>query len=278
MTRLAATLLVVAVCSAAVHADVTIVQKTTAEGGPAAMAGAAMPSPTVTNRIKGLKGRMDLDSGNPNMPVNVSSVTDAAAKQVTVLNHGQKTARIATAAAPPPAAAAAAAKMSMNVDGAVAPTGKSQTIEGLKCDEYSFTTSMSMADASGGQIPPEMADALKDVRMVMKGSMWIAREAPGAAEYRAYQKAVASGDLMSAILGATGVSMPGMDKMAKAMLNADGVPMLTEMEMTAEGTGPIADTMRQLGGMRIITKVLSIKTDAISDDVFKVPEGYQIVK
>jgi hypothetical protein len=40
----------------------------------------------------------------------------------------------------------------------------------------------------------------------------------------------------------------------------------------------MADMMRQMGAMHMTTKVLSVKTDAISDDIFKVPEGYQVIK
>jgi hypothetical protein len=36
--------------------------------------------------------------------------------------------------------------------------------------------------------------------------------------------------------------------------------------------------MKQMGGMKITTRTTSIKTDALGDDVFKVPEGFTIVK
>jgi hypothetical protein len=53
------------------------------------------------------------------------------------------------------------------------------------------------------------------------------------------------------------------------------------MSMSVEG--PAGDQrvemMKQvMGGMKVTTKVLSVKTDAIPADVFKVPEGYQVVK
>jgi hypothetical protein len=278
MKRWAATLLVLAVCSAVVHADVTIVQKTTMEGGAAAAMGAAMPSPTITTRIKGLKGRMDMDMGNPNMPTNMSSITDAAAKQVTLLDHNQKTARVSsggTPATPPPTPTA-----TVKMDATVKPTGKSQTIDGFKCDEYAFTTSMSMSDVGGAQMPPEAAAAMQGITMVMTGSLWVTKDAPGSTEYRDYQKAVSAADLTTAAMGATGVSMPGADKLTKAMSSVDGIPILTEMKMTVEGgSGQMAEMMKQMmGDMKVTTKVLSFKTDALSDDTFKVPEGYQVIK
>jgi len=279
MKRWSATLLVLAVCSAVVHADVTLVQKTTVEGGGVAAAGGQMPSPTLTSRIKGLKGRMDMDMGNPNMPANMSTIVDAAAKQVILLDHNQKTAKVSTGA--PPAAGGATAPGPSSVDASIKPTGKSQTIDGLKCDEYVFTTSMSMGDMQGANVPPEAAAVMQGITLVMNGSLWVAKDAPGAAEYRDYQKAMASADLAAASMGATGVNMPGMDKLAKAMMSVDGLPVLTEMAMNING--PAGDQrvemMKQvMGNMKVTTKVMSVKTDTIADDVFKVPEGYQVIK
>ena len=277
MKRWSVTLLALAVCSAVVHADVTIVQKTTIEGGAASMAPGGLPSPTMTSRIKGMQGRMDMDMGSPQIPTNVSTITDATAKQIIILDNNAKTARVSSVAAPShPEAGAPTATITM--DGSISPTGKSQTINGMKCDEYTFATSMSMADIGGGQIPPEAAAAMAGVKMVMTGSVWVAKEAPGAAEYRAYQKALSGSDLVNAAIGATGLSMPGMDKMAKAMASVDGVPVLTEMTMTIEGQGEMADMLRQMGAMKITTKVTSVNTDAIAADAFKVPEGYQVIK
>jgi hypothetical protein len=114
--------------------------------------------------------------------------------------------------------------------------------------------------------------------MLMKGSTWVAKDAPGAAEYAAYQKAMSAADLATAAMGATGVNLPGMDKMAKAMAGVQGVPVLTEVTMSIEGEGQMADMMRQMGAMKVTTKVLSVKTDAITDDIFQVPAGYQTIK
>lgn len=278
MKRWSATLLVFAVCSAVVHADVTIVQKTTVEGGAAAMAPGGMPSPTVTTRIKGMKGRTDMDMGTTAIATNLSTITDATAKQVIILDHNSKTARISTPASKTPAAAPPTPQMTVNFDSAITPTGKSQTIDGMKCDEYAFTTSMNMGEIGGAQMPPEAAEMMKDIKMVMKGSLWVTRDAPGASEYLAYQKAMSSADLAAAAMGAAGMNMPGMEKMMKAMQGVNGLAVLTEMDMNIEGTGQMADMMRQMGTMRIVTKVLSVKTDAINEDVFKTPEGYQVVK
>src|SRR5262249_25096937 len=100
MQRWLTTLAVFAVCTAAVHADVTIVQTTTIEGGMAAMSGQAI-APKTTSRIKGKKARNDIDA----QMIQVTTIADLDANQVIVLRHDQKTAQILT-----PATAGAAIK------------------------------------------------------------------------------------------------------------------------------------------------------------------------
>jgi hypothetical protein len=75
MKRWSATLLVFAVCSAVVHADVTIVQKTTVEGVAASMPPGSIPSPATTTRIKGSKGRNDMDMDAAAGAANVSTIS-----------------------------------------------------------------------------------------------------------------------------------------------------------------------------------------------------------
>ena len=270
MRRWLTTLAVFAVCTAAVHADVTIVQTTTIEGGMAAMAGQTM-SPKTTSRIKGKKARTDIDAPM----IQVATIADLDANQVVVLRRDQKTAQILTAAS-----AGSAMKTAMPApDTTMKPTGKSQTIDGLKCDEYTFTVALNMGEMNpGGQMPPEALEAMKGVKMIMAGSLWLAKDVPGASEYMAYQKAEASTALASVISGASGMQMPGMDKMMTAIGSLNGMAYLTEMTMTVEGTGQFAEMMQQMGSMKITTKVTSITTDPISDDVFKIPEGYSIIK
>jgi hypothetical protein len=276
MKRWVSTLAAVLVWSAAVRADVTMVQSMTIEGGMAQMAAAAggNMSPSVTTRLKGTKMRTEVAAG----PVNIVTILDTAARQVIVLQEAQKTATIASAQSPalPPGTPPAAGP---SIDSAVKPTGKSQVIDGVKCDEYAFNTTMDMSAMSmGTQMPPEAAAMMKGIKIVMAGSMWVAKDVPGAAEYIAFQKAMESGDMASAASSMTGVNVPGMDKMMKAMAGLNGLTYMTEMTMTMEGEGQVADMMRQMGPMKMTSKVSSINTEALSDDLFKVPEGYTIVK
>jgi hypothetical protein len=70
-----------------------------------------------------------------------------------------------------------------------------------------------------------------------------------------------------------------METVLKALSSVDGLAYLTVMDLAVEGgSGQMADMMRQMGAMKITTKVTSISTDPVADDLFKVPEGYAISK
>jgi len=78
----------VALCSPAVRADVTVTTEVTIEGSMAAMMGGAMPR--LIMRVKGTKSRTDVEV----MGQSVSTITDVAARQVVVLMPGQKTVQV----------------------------------------------------------------------------------------------------------------------------------------------------------------------------------------
>jgi len=280
MKRCFATLCVVALCSVLVRADVTLVQTYTIEGGMAAMTGGGM-SPTLTTRIKGKKSRTDMDLQNSK----VVTITDLGAKQVTILRPDQKTATIVTADAPAAGADAPAAAVPPAVEEAakavassIKKSGKSQTIDGITCDEYTFATRLNLSEIAGSRMPPEAAAVMQDLRLNMEGSMWVAKDVPGAAEYIAFQKAAAASDMSSLIAGSMGMKVPGMDKVMKAIAGTDGMAYLTEVTITAEGSGQVADMMRSMGPMKVTTRTTSVNTDAVADDLFTIPADYKVIK
>jgi hypothetical protein len=295
MTRWSVTPLVIAVCSAVLHADVTIVQKATVEEGVKAAKGDPVSSPTVTIRIKGMIGRTDVDR--------VSTIVDAATREVIVLDHARKTARISTPGAPPSSGATSKRDGGRTIimkDGGVKATGKTQTIDGLTCDEYAFTASVSALEVGPvGEMPavtaarerrderlvgPDLASAgsVEEVlrgapSLVVKGSVWASKDAPGFAEYHEYQNALARANLLPIAMGASGSSLGYSEKLTKALQGVQGLPVLTRIVLSFEGTDQIG-MARRIGDTTITTKALSVKTDAIGGDAFKVPEGYHIIK
>jgi hypothetical protein len=266
MKKWVVALALVAVALVPVRADLTMVQSMTMEGPAAAAMGGQMP--TITLRVKGSKARSDVQT--PSM--SIVAITDLATKQVTILNSSTKTAQVITAGA------SAATLPAPKIDVSYKPTGKTQTIDGQACDEYQFAMTLSMAEMGGQQMPPEAAAMMKDVKMAMNGSVWTAKAAPGAAEYNAYTQAALKSGIFAAMSGMPAGSSGGLDKLMAAAASAPGVPYLTEITMTAEGTGPMVEAMKNMGPMKMVQKLTSISTDAVSDDLFKIPEGYTVEK
>lgn len=275
MKRWLMTLAMFVACSAALRADVTIVQTATIEGGMAAMTGQTI-SPTTTVRIKGLKSRSDVDSEM----TQISVIADLEAKQVIALDPSQKTARILQPASVGGAAKDSASGVTPPALDSIKPTGRSQVIDGFKCEEYTFSTTLNMSEMNptGSTMPPEAKEMMKGILIHINASMWVAKDAPGAADYSAFQKAAAASEFGPLIYGAAGLPIPSVDRMMKAIASLNGVAYLTEMTMTIQGTGQMADMMQQAGPMHITSKVKSISTDSISDDAFKLPQGYTVVK
>lgn len=273
MKRWLATVAIVAFCHVPLRADVTVTSTTTVEGGAAAMMGGAM-TPRMVMRIKGMKARADVEIGGMTM----ASITDLAAKQMILLRDDQKTAHIFSPGTPggvpgaPPIAIP-------QFETSLKPTGRSRTIADVDCSEFAISMKVNMANSVTPEMPADAAGMLKDVRMIMTGSMWVATSGPGVADYVAFQKASADGHMSAILAGAMpGMASGNMDRMMAALASAPGMPYLTEMTMTFEGSGQMVEMMKQIGTMKMTSKVTSVSTDAIPDDLFKVPEDYKLIK
>jgi hypothetical protein len=276
MIRGLATLGAIVALSIPLAADVTVTSVVSMQaGGPA---GAAMGNmaPRMTMRIKGLKARADIDINGQTM----SSITDLAAKQMILLRADQKTAQVLSAdsmrgANAPPVAMP-------KIDASSKPTGRSQTINGVPCDEYEVAVKINMSEMSGSpQMPAEAAAMMKGVLMVMSGSTWVAKSGPGVADYASFQKAASEAN-MAAVMG-LGNAVPGMggggfDRLMSTFSGGNGLPYLTEMDMSFEGTGPMVEMMKQIGAMKMTNKVTEVSTAALADDLFAVPADYKVVK
>jgi len=269
MRKWLAIVAVVAVSFVSLEADVTVVQTMTLEGAAAAMKNGQMPR--MTMRIKGQKSRTDIEVNGQT----IISIADLASKQVIILNSSTKTAMVST----PESVAAGGEPVPLpKLEVTFKPTGKSQSIDGQQCDEHALALRLSMADMTGPGLPPEAAAMMKDVLMVMTGSIWVAAAAPGAPEYAAFNKAALSSNLIRTVTGMSGKMSGGFDKLMEAAASAPGLPYLTDITMAFEGSGPMVEAMKQVGPVRLIQKIASVSTDTIVDDMFAIPEGYTVEK
>jgi hypothetical protein len=281
MKRCLVTLVVFVLCLVPLHADLTFTQTITVEGPMGAMMGGTPM--LMTTRVKGTKARLDMDV----MARKITTLTDLTSKAVTILDHEEKTAQVISAAATPPNVELP----KVNIDISFTPTGETRTIDGVQTHEHTFKVSVAFADmmgqgsqsqsTEGADKAGAAAEMMKDMKMLMDGSVWIAKGGPGAAEYIAFQKAAIDANLTSMLSGVMGGQQArgGMDKVMKAITEAPGLPYLTEISMSVEGTGPMVEMLKQqMTGMKLIQKIASISTDALADDLFTVPAGYTIKK
>jgi len=257
------------VFSASLAADVKVTSTMTLDGAMTAMMGGL--TPTMVTHIKGQKARVDVSTGDQQM----SAIFDLPAKQFIVLNAADKTAQIMT----PESIPATQKPIPMpKIDATVKPTGQSKVIEGARCDEQAVTMTISMAEMVGGsQMSPQAAEMLKDVKINMNGSLWLATSGPGIAEYVAFQSESAKQNLsmLSRMLPGLGA---GLNKVMGSIQGAAGLPYLTEMKMQVEGGGEMAGMLKQFGDMKLTNRVTDVSTDLLPDELFTVPADYKVIK
>jgi hypothetical protein len=268
MRRWIATAGMAALCIASLRADVTIKQTMTFEGAMAAAAQEAAPK--MVMRIKGTKIRTDFEANGQTTVI----IVDVTTRQTTLLDAATKTAHVIS----PEAAAAAMPAALPKMDVSFKATGQSRTIEGAQCEEQTFTVKMELAELGlGGQMPPEVLAMMKDVHMIVNGSVWVAKSGPGTADYLALQKAAIAANMGSVLTG-MGQQKGGLDKLLAAATSAPGLPYLSEITTSVGGTSPMVAAMQQMASMKMTQKVTSVSTDAIADDMFAVPADYKIEK
>lgn len=266
----AALVAALALASAALSADVTIVTTISIEGGaPGMMAGQQMPR--MVNRVKGLRSASTLEMQGATM----TTIVNLASRRVVMLNSQNRTAQVFDGTAKPADKSIPVPKTDIKMK----PTGRTRTIQGVECSEHTYTVTVQMDQMMGGtQMPPEAAGMLQGVSMRMDGSVWSATTGPGAAEFMAYTKTAIEKNILEVLAGNVPGLAGGLDQMMSASLQAPGVPYLNEMTITAEGTGQMVQMLQQMGPTKVKMEVTSVTTDPVPDSTFEIPEGYKVVK
>lgn len=244
--------------SASATADVTI--KATATGKGLGMSG---ETANVTY-IKGLKMRSEAASGK------ASNVTifDVDAQKMYILNEKKKEVDVWDMGA-----FTQEMSQAVSVEGvraSMTPNGQTKTVLGHAADGYAVEIVVPTVIGGPGGMP---------VTMLLTGVSWIAKGAPGAADYAAfYQGAAEKGWIFSDPRAAKGA--PGQAK-AMAQMYAEfakigGMPLESQMDIKADGEGPIAAMMAKMGGVSTTTVIDSVDTAPLDDALFQVPADYTL--
>jgi hypothetical protein len=249
--------------STAVRADVTLTMTNSVEGPMVAATGTS--AVRVVLRIQGLKSRSEVEV----MGRSFATIVDVPGKQMMMLDPAQKTIRRVTAEQMKnPLPDIQLPKLDVKVE----PTGRTQQISGQTCSEFRMDMTMDMGSMAGAQMPREMVDAMKDLRMVMKGSTWIATSTPAAAEFVKFQQAARAIGLEVPTSLAAGQNTP--DPLTQTLANMEGLPCLSEMEATYEGSGPMIEMLKKMGTLKVASRLEEVSVAPIPADMFTVPAGY----
>lgn len=240
------------------QADVTL--KATAEGKGLGMSG------TTANLtyIKGLKMRSEAASAK----ANTVTLFDVDAQKLYILNDKKKQADVWDMAA-------FTREMSQSVvaermRATLTPNGQTKAIQGQNADGYDIEILVPATIGGPGGIP---------MTILLTGVSWIAKGAPGAADYAAFYKGAAEkGWIFSDPRAAAGA--PGQAK-AMAQMYAEfakigGIPLESRMDIKAEGEGTVAEMMAKLGGVSMTTTIDSVDVTPLDDALFQVPADYTL--
>ena len=255
MTRSILAAILAFALSAPAYADVTI--KSTATGKGLGMSGTT----TSVTYIKGLKMRVEATAGSKN----VTSIYDVDAQKLYILDAKKNEADLWDMSA-----FAQELSKSVSADGmrtSLTPNGQTKSISGQNADGYDIDI----------VVPANVAG--NAVTIAMTGTSWIAKGAPGAAEYAAFYKGAGEKGWIftdpRAAQGAPGQAK-AMAEMYKQFAEIGGMPYESQLDIKAQGEGMVAAMMARMGSMSTTTITDSVETGPIADDLFVPPADYKV--
>lgn len=247
-----------ALASVAARADVTLRQSTAGK-----VIGLNSEAPSVTY-IKGSRMRVETQFGGKT----TVSIFDVDAQKMYSFEAGKKSGDAWDMAT-------VAAELGQQVDvGAIAsslrPNGQTRQSGGLTLTGYDLR--IAVPASFGGPDGPKMT-------VTNSGTVWIAKGAPGSADYAAfYQAAATKGWIFSDPRVAKG--QPGQAKamadMYRQFAAAGGLPYEVDMKISVSGEGPMAAMMASLGNSELRTATQSVEVAPLADELFAPPAGMKL--
>ena len=199
----------------------------------------------------------------------LTTIIDLDKQQFVSLNHEKKEAEVTDMSA---IAKSLQEFRTSDVKARVTPTGNKKELLGYAAEQYTMTVSVPF------QPPKEGGGEEMAMSIVIGGPVWLSKDAPGRADYEAFYKAAAEKGLFFTDPRAAKAS-PGQAKGFVELyrqMAAAGVPLVSEMQITFEGGGPMAGLMSKMGGANFTSTVTKITTDAIEEAKFEIPAGYKV--
>jgi hypothetical protein len=151
----------------------------------------------------------------------------------------------------------------------ITPLDQSKDIAGRSADGYQMSISMPAAMGGG-----DMA-----MTVSLTGPVWIAKGAPGTADWaNFYRQAADKGFIFTDPRAAKG--SPGQAKalteMYRKLAELGGIAYESEVAIKIEGSGPMAGLLAKMGGVQTTSTVTEVIEGALDDALFAVPAGYSL--
>lgn len=215
-----------------------------------------------TTRIKGDKMRIDDALGKKTQ----TTIFDLDAQKAYFFDSKTKRAHVWNMQA-------LAQTISKSVDASsmkasISPNGKTKSIAGRTADGYDVRVSV-QADTPGSHRP---------MNVTLNGSLWIVKHAPGTADFdRFYNSAAEKGWIFSNPRAAK--AQPGqaraMTEMYRKIAELGGIPYETDLQIHVSASGLMGALLSHLGKVRSSTVLESVQTEALTEELFAPPPGYQ---
>lgn len=151
------------------------------------------------------------------------------------------------------------------VEISLTPTGATREIGSESCDEHAFTIRVPMSKDGS-------------LALLMTGSAWMAKGAPGAADYATFAKAAVERGVVLGSASSNKVLLAmtrAQTELYRALAGAGGIPYVVDMRTRVDGKGLLASMVgKALTGARMST-VTEISSAPLADEVFVIPENWK---
>jgi len=235
-------------------ADLTITARTTGKGIGQVSEGQSL------TYLKGLKMRVDGKVlGN-----DTTTIFDVGAQTMTSIDHKKKE---ATTYQMSQFAEQLQKVPDSDVKVDLTATPRTREILGRACTEHTMTVTVGFSP-----IPDQK------INIVLRGPVWVAKDAPGHEDFAAFYKAAAEKGFIFSdprLVKSQPGHAKGLSAMYQSMAGA-GLTYGSDISITFEGAGPMAGMLNKMGSSSMTTEVTAVATDPLADDLFAVPPGYTV--
>ena len=159
------------------------------------------------------------------------------------------------------------------IDAKITKTSQTRQIAGFTCTVHDISLSLPFSPTGNS------GDGM-DLNMQMSGTVCVAKDVPGLADYQAFYRAAADsgfifGDPRVAKSPTGAAQAKAYAALTRKMAEA-GMALESHVVIDAAGGGPMAAMMGRLAKSDITTTVTKIEAGEVPADAFDIPAGYKV--